>query len=627
MNQTRHSIAVFALGGLLLAGLILFIVVQQRVASCAYIPGLAENLLPNAAMAIPGNASPLPQGWTAGAPGVQVGRFAVDGDERAMQLMGIANYVQPPPVAVQPGRSYCLTAMTITDSQQGSTSRVQVVFHWLDGQGQTLAADTAPWQRAVRWEPDNPPEHWSRIGAAFRAPSHAHTLLIRLHPSSDDRIYLDAFQVRQGGTAQQSIAQAEQQVAGAHNPVSSSGPALHPWPRGKRAALSLSFDWETAMGGLVHSRSVGEPFADQDPEQRGLRMREGITTTLEIFRPYGIRATYYATGYNFLRGNTERAQFMGNPTYSWANMANGWPSDLWETTPWFAPDPYGTVESHPAWYFGDLVPRLLAERQDIQSHTFSHFYGGLVGPQDWRDDTAAWNAVAAMQGVPPMRSLAFPWSSSGGMSDANWRVLVAAGVTAVTRLSDQGQYNLFPTDEGGLVRAPQCRPLPGHREILACPDFYLTPGSVERALQQVERIREQGGMVDLWSHTEEVVTSEQRAAWQRVVDYAAAAPDLWIAPLREIADWQQALGRVELRTEQGGAGNENAAPLAFSIMNGSVYNLDGLTVRLPFAADRVRVNSVLCEEAEAACEVLDGRFLVLSPRAGETLEIYVWPRT
>src|SRR3954465_4572087 len=104
--------------------------------------------------------------------------------------------------------------------------------------------------------------------------------------------------------------------------------SINPWPNGYRAALSFSFDWETAMGGLIHSRSIDDPNAIQDPIARGLRMREGITTTLDLFRPHGIRATYYATGYNFLLGNTARRQFMNNPTFVWADntTSHKWPN-------------------------------------------------------------------------------------------------------------------------------------------------------------------------------------------------------------------------------------------------------------------------------------------------------------
>jgi peptidoglycan/xylan/chitin deacetylase (PgdA/CDA1 family) len=355
--------------------------------------------------------------------------------------------------------------------------------------------------------------------------------------------------------------------------------------------------------------------------QRGLRMREGITSTLAIFQPYDVRGTFFATGYNFLLSNTTRVQFMDNPTYQWASRENRWLSDRWQQTPWFAPDPYGTAQSHPAWYFGDLVPILQQAGQDIQSHTFSHFYGGFVGPDDWRADFAAWDAVAARHGVPSARVLAFPWSSSGGMSDANWRVLQQEGIQAVTRLSHQTQYNLFPRDERGLAQEPRCRPVPGHEQILACPDFYLTPASAERAITQIDLALDAGGMIDIWSHSEEVVTPEQRAAWQQVVRYAATRPGLWVAPLREITAWQQALEAVTLEVQAVPASGEaaEAAPLTFRVHNGSRRRLEGLTLRLPFEARRV----LLENGQEYAAR--DTRLLVLDMRAGQTLEVQAWP--
>jgi hypothetical protein len=184
-------------------------------------------------------------------------------------------------------------------------------------------------------------------------------------------------------------------------------------------------------------------------------MRQGVTTTLDLFRQYGIRATYYATGYNFLLGNTERRQFMNNPIFAWAEHTKSkkWPNDLWASTPWFANDPYGTVASDPIWYFGDLIPVLLKANQDIQSHTFSHFDGGLATQPEWISDLQAWRTVASERDVAPARSLAFPWSSSAGMSDADWDALEAAGITSVTRTKPgQPQYALAsPAD-------PHCRP-------------------------------------------------------------------------------------------------------------------------------------------------------------------------
>lgn len=592
--------------------------VQQRIGQCGYVPLLAAELLPNADLATPGAVPRMPQGWSAAAAGVELGAFAVDGDGRSLQLMGIANYVQTPPIDVTGGQVYCFRGLALTDSVQRSPTRLQLTFHWLAADGTALGVAAGPWQPVALWQPEAPPERWSTISAAARAPQDAVTLLVRIHPASDDRVYLDAMHVRRGGgglLAGEATLAAPVADASAAEPAA---PLLAPWPYGQRAALAFTFDWETTMGGLIHSRSVGDPNFDADPVLRGLRMREGITNTLAIFRPYDLRATYYATGYNFLTGNTARERFMGDPIYEWANPANGWLSERWQTTPWFADDPYGTYRSHPAWYFGDLIPLLQAAGQDIQSHTFSHFHGGLVASQEWIADLQAWNRVAAAQNVPSARSLAFPWSSSAGMSDASWNVLDAAGIRSVTRLSDQAQYNLFPRDEAGLVVAPHCRPLPGHPRILACPDFYLTPASADLAIRQIDHTLASGGMIDLWAHTEEVTTPAQIAAWQRVVAYAVDQPDLWVAPLTEIADWQQALAQVAVSAGQPA----DAGGLMFRVANDSPRDLGGLTLRMPFVVEQVTLNG---DRPSPSYPALGSQLLTLDLAAGQSLEVVAWP--
>lgn len=602
---SRRLLAAATLVCLLVAALGMVLFIQQRIAGCAAVPVLAEQLLPNADLAIPGDPPTLPHGWTAAAPGVQIGAFALDGDERALQLIGIANYVQTPTVAVQPGNSYCFSGYAISDSVLGSATRVQLSFHWRDASGNALAVDQSPWLAVRLWRAEAPPAGWSPLQAAFRAPAGAAELYVRIAPASDDRIYLDVMALRQGGRPPARPA-----------PPAADLPLVRPWPDARRAAVAFTFDWETTMGGLIHSRSVGDPNFDDDPVIRGMRMREGITTTLDLFRPYAIRATYYATGYNFLPGNTARATFMENPIYPWANADNRWTSDRWTTTPWFADDPYGTVQSHPAWYFADLLPLLQAEQQDIQSHTFSHFYGGFVDAREWTLDFDEWARVAALHQVPPASSLAFPWSGSGGMSDASWQLFAERGVRSVTRLSDQSQYNLFPQDEHGLIDDPQCRPLPGHPRILACPDFYLTPARLELARAQVEQAASVGGMIDLWAHTEEVTSPEQIAAWREMVEYVANRDDLWVAPLSEIAARQQAAAMVDVELLA-----PSEAALRFRVHNRSSLDLPGLTLELPFRPARLSING----DVLSTNMPLVDTYLLLDLAAGRAMEVSLWP--
>jgi hypothetical protein len=606
---------------------------QRRLADCAYVPLLADELLPNATLA-PDPASPRrAEGWGyATSTGVELqypsqGRgFDLDNDDRALQLIGIANYVETPAIAVRPGRSYCFRGFALTDQAGKGATRAQVVFRWFDDSGAELALAASDWQPVALWQPGA--TGWSPLNAAFQAPRGAAQLRVQIRPAADNRLYLDAMHVRRGrwglGDGAWGITPPSP-TSQLPSPVS-----LQLWPNGAAAALSFSFDWETTMGGLIHSRSLAADDLNnaEDPRLRGLRMRDGITTTLELFREYDVRATYYATGYNFLNGNPERRTFMGNPTFGWATTENGWRRD-WSSTPWFGSDPYGTIASDPDYYFADLLARLRQANHDIQTHTFSHLYGGYASAAEWRADFQAWRAAAAADQIATPRSLAFPWSSSAGMSDANWSELASAGITSVTRTNwSQGPYRLADRDQW------QCRPVPAHEAILACPDFYLiagrdTPesariaqlhagGGRDDAIREIDRAVAGGGMIDIWAHTEEVTSPEQIADWTAVVRHAAEARDagrLWIAPLAEIADWQQALREVKIEIEKLPS-DSAGMPLLLKITNGSNRDLAGLTVELPFDIQRL--------EGEAV--ILHSSFFILhSLPAGQTVEVQAWP--
>lgn len=480
----------------------------------------------------------LPLGWQAGAPGVRIGDFSVAGGN-SVHMLGIGTWLGLPTISVVAGKSYCVATRVLADSPSATAIRTR----WLWRNGDTLVAErVGDWQMVRRWSGGDDRQPWSLYHQTDVAPAGATSLEVRYEPASDDRIYLDQFVVRPSyvGSA---LADAQ--------PASTQYIHIRPWPAGYNAAVSFSYDWETAMGGLVHSRSNDDPLAGADPVIRGMRMREGLTNSLKLFAPYQFAATYYVNGYNFLDGNRDKQLFMDNPIFPWATITNGWQSNVWSQQSWFAADPHGDIQSDPAWYFGDLIAPVRNAGHDIQSHTFSHFYGGLASPTEWQTDLQAWNALAATRNVAPATSLAFPWSSSAGMRYDSWDQLVAAGVTSLTRTSwnpHLPQYHIVTATDA------HCRTLPGHEVILVCPDYYLTTAREAGALALLSDIRQRDGMIDFWSHTEEVMTSDQIATWQAVVDASAYAGDVWVAPLRTIASRQQALAAVQTKVEQDDVG-------------------------------------------------------------------------
>ncbi len=471
----------------------------------------------------------LPAGWSAGAPGVRVGTFSVDGGT-SVHMMGIGTWLATPLLLTGAGTHVCVNARALADSS--SATQLRTRWMWKLHSGETVT-QIGPWHPVRAWAGAADTAPWSAIVDTTVAPVDAETFTVRFEPSSDDRLYIDQITLRRSyiGTA---LPLADPDIA---SPL-----RIRPWPGGYNAAVSFSYDFESAMGGLIHSRSVDDPNASLDPLLRAQRMREGLWNSLKLFSPYHFAATYYVNGYNFLTGNPTQRRFMGDPIFAWATKANGWQSDIWANQPWFSRDPYAAEGHAPDWYFGDLLAPLRDGGHAIQSHTFSHFYGGYASSAEWQADLNAWNELAADHRIPAATSLAFPWSSSAGMTNANWDTLEQAGIASLTRTAWNPRLPQYHIVEAKDAR---CLALPGHERIMVCPDYYLTVARTPAALALLDSIRTHDGMIDFWSHTEEVTSAEQIAAWQSVVDATASAGDVWVAPLAEIAARQQHINALQ----------------------------------------------------------------------------------
>lgn len=529
------------------------------------------NILQNNDFGLNTDSNPqLPDGWTSAAPGVQLSeQTSYDGKGRAVQILGINNYLKSPLIAARPGTEYRVAFRALSDT---SPTKVRVLFHWRDAEGIDRATEPQPWQSV-------PVMNWNTISAAGTAPPYATHLLISIQPAADVVVFIDDLSLGQLGVR------------------------VAPWPNGKPAALAFSFDYETAMGGLIHGKSVtDDPNAADDPLQRARRMRDGAEQTLALFAPTGIRASYYTNGYNFLTGNTERRQFMNNPVYPWANVEHGWKTNQWVTQPWFGNDPYTTEAEAREWYFGSQIKLLQAAKQDIQSHTFAHFAGTYVTPADWRADFAAWKDVADQHDVAPATSLAFPWSSSAGMTFENWDALVDGGIQSVTRTVWQpGQRRSWIADRQHYA----LRQLPGHNELTVIGDQLLTPKTRAAVLQHMQTARLNEGAIDVWAHTEEVTSPEQIAAWQAAIDVANR--DFWIAPVPEIVQYAADIQRVtvEVAAEQ--------PQYRFTVRNTSPRDLRGVTLTLPFVPQGITIDG---NEVDAT-----GTTLILDLKRGAWAEV------
>ncbi|MDQ2809966.1 MAG: polysaccharide deacetylase family protein [Chloroflexota bacterium] len=335
------------------------------------------------------------------------------------------------------------------------------------------------------------------------------------------------------------------------------GLRIDPWPNGAQAALAFSFDWESAMGGLIHSKS-GHDLAYA--ETRGRNMRAGADILAGLFAQHHITATFYATGYNLLDGNPDHRQFAGNPTYPFGTRW-GWNTDYWLIHPWYSDDPYGTVATDPAWYFGDQTDRLVAAGHEIGSHTFGHLAVRATLPISLTGDLAEWNQAAQARKLPPAHSFAFPWESSNSTKADTYQVLVDHGIQSVTRLYSTN----IPAGDYYTLSAVALYP-----SIAVMPDLLLgaagpdsgdsngslsVPGAIQgRAVISATVARR--GVTSFWTHPEELTKPAVHDAWAEVIAAAAAARDagdLWIAPVSTLVQRQRDVAQIEQATTLTGA--------------------------------------------------------------------------
>lgn len=362
------------------------------------------------------------------------------------------------------------------------------------------------------------------------------------------------------------------------------GVRVEPFPDYQRAAFAFSYDWESAMGGLVHTRSAansegnGTPVALHgdgspvvaDAEENGARMRDGARFLAAQFAERDMHATFYSTGYNLLAGNAARERFLGDPIYPNADAAHGWGSDYWRTHPWYGHDPYGTEQTHPSWYFASMTRELAAAGHEIASHTFGHLYVRGVRPDQLAADLQRWQQAAFDLAVPTSPSFAFPWTSSNSLDTRFWAIFMQIGWKVLTRL--------YPRD----LRHPyELDVISAEPHLRVFPDFYLPShlDMLDEALERIEETLARRGYHSFWTHPYAVLEQDGAALWSRVIEAVgdARARGLWVAPVTRITQYVMATRQVVIR--------EDATGDAINVENRSGQTLEGLTLTL---ARRIR---------------------------------------
>lgn len=460
----------------------------------------------------------------------------------AMLRLGRGGTAESPWIASTPGATYQLTIAT--------SGTIQVTTAWTD----TARHPTASGNTTQTIHNATP--------ITLTTPPNAVGLRLQLRADADDVMVTALSLVLAGGVR------------------------VEPFPDFQRAAFAFSYDWESAMGGLIHTRSAANSEGDgtlvalrsdggpvvAEAEAKGLRMRDGARFLADQFAQHGIKATFYTTGYNLLTGNSSRERFLGNPIYPDADAAHGWGSDYWRTHPWYGDDPFGTEQTHPAWYFASLTHDLANADHEIASHSFGHLYVRGVKPEQLAADLQLWQHTAAASGIVTAPSFAFPWTSSNSLDERFWTIFAELGWTILIRL--------YPHD---LRRPYELDRILADTRLSIFPDFYLPShvAMLDEALARVEETLARRGYHSLWTHPNEVLEQDGEAVWTRVIAAVAAARTrgVWVAPVTKIARYTRAAEMITVRTAASGQ--------EITIENRSDQALAGLTLTLPWRVGQV----------------------------------------
>lgn len=472
----------------------------------------------------------------------------------------------------------------------------QVRLIWLDKALGTLSWDDSPaWRTDAPDENASPGSSWDTANwdsakafhtGSYKAPDGARGIRLVISNIAD---------------------KSHEPVLVGYPKLSQEGVYIEPHPNGALGSLAFSFDWETAMGGAIHSKGM-DPHDPKGATQHGLDMRQGADWLARLFKDDNVKATFYGTGYNLLDGNTERRAFSGDPVYEWANKKDGWATDYWTTHKWYGDDPYGTVKSDPAWYFGDQTRALLGAGHEIAPHTFGHLYVRGTNPAELGSDMDEWLKYAKPFGITAT-TFAFPWRSSNSLTADFYDTLHQRGIQAVTRLYEPDLRDLYALGAAYGRSGGKAWIYDG---ISVMPDFLLgspsaTMGeeSAGRALgggeglQVISRTLESRGTTSFWQHPEQLAGSPElagvRDAWIKVVGQAARERDngrLWIATVAGITEYQRNVMSVTTSLDSSFLGGWQ-----LRVNNNSGQALSGVTLTLPgdvrsATSDSVRIRTV-----------------------------------
>jgi peptidoglycan/xylan/chitin deacetylase (PgdA/CDA1 family) len=280
------------------------------------------------------------------------------------------------------------------------------------------------------------------------------------------------------------------------------------------AAMVISLDFELHWGVRDFIR------LDAGERRRLLAAREMVVKILEVFREYGVHATWATVGLLFAGSRDEAEAFQPRVLPAYKNSS---------LNPYL--EQLGTSEDNDPFHFAPSLIRQIAATpgQEIASHSFSHYYCLEAGQsaESFEADLEGAVAIAASGGYR-LRSYVFPRNQAnpaylplmtrhgiemyrGAGTLAPYKAVNFAGQRRLSsravRLLDTF-FNLYgPQMADWPAPSPLCCLEPS-RYLQRCRTFLrpVRPLAVGRIVGQMRASARSGRLFHLWWHPEDFVT-------------------------------------------------------------------------------------------------------------------------
>lgn len=277
------------------------------------------------------------------------------------------------------------------------------------------------------------------------------------------------------------------------------------WPHGFRAAASFTFDVDGESAVLATDPTVGRRLGVMSHQAYGPRV--GVPRLLRLLAHHGVKSTFFVPGYTALR-------------------------------------------------YPEVVHMIIDDGHEVGHHGFLH--EPLAGVDTATQIEYLDRGLDALQKVADVRPVGYrapmweiTFETPGLLHERGFRYDSSLMDSDVPYLIDVGE----PTDERLLVEVPIHWSLDDWEQYCFIPDVAGS-GLIEsprKAVQmwtdEYEAMREEGDCFVLTCHPFLSGRPARAAALEELVRLAVEDPDVWVAPLHEIAEHAELLGLAPRRLD------------------------------------------------------------------------------